>query len=244
MERRELDKQTPGQTDQPGETGSSRQRRQDGHIPAREDTRLQSPPSPRPGQGGTGCAARDESSGWSRCSLITVSMAIKGEKSNKSSSLQTQELSKSPGAGRQVRAQARDSLGLAQAHTHVPLATNTARLPCCVCSAPGSCGHREGTRRDTRPTTAHAPAHMGAHECVAQGHWGPGHAAPAPSQYGQGKPSFETFPAQQQGSALGSSASVLSPSPQPATLSISRIPWHLQGQQVALGELVAGTVFL
>lgn len=69
-------------------------------------------------------------------------------------------------------------------------------------------------------------------------------AAPAPSQHSQSKPSFETFLGQQQGFALGSSTSVLFPSPLIAALGIPKLLGHLQGQQVALGELVAGTVFL
>lgn len=62
MEGRELDKQTPGQINQPDEKGRSRQHRQDGHVPARGALGW-SPPSPRPGQGGTGCATRDKGSG-------------------------------------------------------------------------------------------------------------------------------------------------------------------------------------
>lgn len=67
MERRELDKQTPGQTDQPGKTGSSGQRQRDGRVPPGAQPPHPRAPvtaEPRPGQHGTGCAARDHSPGY------------------------------------------------------------------------------------------------------------------------------------------------------------------------------------
>lgn len=99
----------------------------------------------------------------------------------------------------------------------------------------------------TRVPPQHVPLHMRVPMSVWHRDVGvPGMhvaaAAPAPLQHGQSKPSFKTFLGQQQGFALGSSTSVLFPSPRAAALSIPRISWHLQGQQGALGELVAATV--
>lgn len=128
MERRELDKQT----DQPGEAGSSRQRQQDRNVPAWGHSPW-SPPSPQPAQGVTAHCQGPP------CSLITVSMAINGRKSNKSSSLQT------PGAF------PKPWQGQAGAHTHTPVAAggwhsthlSATRLSCWGTS-PCTCGRGDG----------------------------------------------------------------------------------------------------
>lgn len=188
MERRELDKQTPGQTDQPGETGSSRQRRQDGHVPARG---TRGPGHRRaPGQARVAPAVPPETRAPVK-EPVQLNYSFHGNKRrkpNKRSSLQTQEPSKSPGVVGGARAHASDSSGLARARSHVPPATNAARLPCCACSARGSREHREAHAVTRVPPQRVAPAHVGAHECVAQGHGGSGHA--------RGSRGASPFPAQ------------------------------------------------
>lgn len=98
MERRELDKQIPGQADQPGETGSSRQCWQDGHVPA---WGALGPGHHRaPSQARVAPAVPPEKVTLAK-KPVQFNYSFhdnKRKKSNKSSSLQTRELSKSPGA--------------------------------------------------------------------------------------------------------------------------------------------------
>lgn len=129
MERRELDKQTPGQTDQPGETGSSRQCQQHGHVPAQGTL---GPGNHRaPSQARVAPAVPPEITAQAK-EPVQLNYSFHGNKrrkSNKSSSLQTQKPSKSPGAELGGCVHTNDSLRLAQAHTHMPLGI--------MCSAPG-----------------------------------------------------------------------------------------------------------
>lgn len=88
MERRELDEQTAGQTAQPGAAGSSRRCRRDRHIPA----------------WGTRGQAETMARATQPVRLNYSFHSNKRKKSNQSSSLQTPEPSRSPGAGRQAGA--------------------------------------------------------------------------------------------------------------------------------------------
>lgn len=150
MERRELDKQTPGQTDQPGETGSasgtdtSPQLLSPGHrrVPARPARHRLRRQRPRP-----------RLRSW--CGLITVSMAIKGENSTNPAVCKHRSLPAAPaqsGGCVHTRVTAR---GWHRRHLRVTR-TSTTRIPRHACPAPGP-GEHGRAHAVTRVPVRHVP---------------------------------------------------------------------------------------